>query len=122
MEAQGILMFSLVALLWGGTNPLIEKSVTYTKDYEPDDYSPSSVISVAKSKLFIVAFAVNQLGSVLYASLLSSYGEQYSNIIANSLTAVVTFLAESLWKGKKITTKKICGMTLILCGVIIILI
>ena len=49
-----------------------------------------------------MAFCVNQLGSVLYASLLSSYGEEYSSIAANSLTTVVTYLAEVGWKGKKV--------------------
>ena len=66
-------LFSIVAIFWGATNPLIEESVTETKDYKTDDYSPKSVISVATSKLFIIAFAINQIGSVLYAYLLGSY-------------------------------------------------
>ena len=75
MDAKGLALFSLVALFWGGTNPLIEQSVNDTEDYKADDYSPNSVFSVIKSKLFIIAFGINQMGSVLYASLLSSYGE-----------------------------------------------
>ena len=48
MDSRGIAMFSLVALLWGGTNPIIEQSVNNTEDYKTDDYSPSSVFSVVK--------------------------------------------------------------------------
>jgi hypothetical protein len=44
------------------------------ENYQINDYSPKSVLSIAKSKLFIIAFAINQIGSLLYASLLGSYG------------------------------------------------
>ena len=121
MDPKGIALFSLVALFWGGTNPLIERSVNETKDYKADDYSPNSVLSVIKSKIFIIAFGINQIGSVLYASLLSSYGEEYSSIVANSLTTGVTFLSELMWKGKKAERRKIFGLALVLLGVYLVL-
>jgi hypothetical protein len=68
------------------------------ENYQPNDYSPKSVISVAGSKLFIIAFAINQIGSVLYASLLSSYGEQYTNLLANSFATIFTFISECCLK------------------------
>lgn len=86
-----------------------------------DDYSPRSVISVATSKLFLLAFGVNQLGSVLYAALLGTYSEQYTNLLANSFATVFTFISESFIKKEKPTRAKIVGMSLVTLGMILIL-
>ena len=93
IDACGILLLGLVGLLWGGTNPLIEKSVKDKDNYRVDDYSPSSVLSVAASKLFMLAFGINQLGSVVYAGLLSTYSEHYTNLLANSFATIFTFVS-----------------------------
>lgn len=92
------------------------------QDYKVDDYSPKSVISVATSRLFILAFGVNQLGSVLYASLLGSYKQQYTNLLANSFATVFTFVAENIIRREMPKPRKIVGMGLIILGLVCILV
>lgn len=122
IDTVGVLLLGVVGLLWGATNPLIEKSVKDKESYQVDDYSPKSVISVATSKLFIVAFGINQLGSLLYASLLGSYKQQYTNLLANSFATVFTFAAENIISRQVPKARKLLGMALIIVGLFFILI
>lgn len=118
---NSIAPFVVVSLFWGLTNPLIESSVDETKDFSTKDYSLQGFFNVIRKNKFLIAFGINQIGSVLYGILLGLHGEHYSNLLANSLTSLVTFLAESYLKQKKIKFRNIVGIVTILMGIYLII-
>ena len=120
IEIESFFPFLLVAIFWGATNPLIENSVNETENFEADDFSVKGFWNVIKRKKFVVAFGINQIGSVLYGILLGMHEEHYSSLLANSLTTVVTFIAESYFKKKKFNWKNVMGMGLIVGGIYLI--
>ena len=78
-------------------------------------------MNVVKRKKFMIAFGINQIGSILYAVLLGMHDEHYSSLMANSLTTVITFLAEAYLKNKKIKQRNILGMCFVLAGIYLII-
>jgi drug/metabolite transporter (DMT)-like permease len=121
IDGRGILLLGLVGLLWGGTNPLIELSVKQKSTYNISDYSPKSVLSIAASRLFLIAMGINQIGSLLYASLLGLYSEQYTNLLANAFATVFTFISESCIKRERPSKTKIFGVGFVMIGLFFIL-
>jgi hypothetical protein len=74
LSITDIAPFLLVSLLWGVSNPFIEKySKNDQKEFKPLDFSISSLISVFQRWRFLVAFAINSSGSVFFAYLLGIY-------------------------------------------------
>ena len=81
----------------------------------------ASVLNIFKRWKFLVAFLVNQTGSVLYGYLLGIYPEQFSCLAANAMTVIVTLLAERFLKKQIIKLKDIVGIMLILIGIYLII-
>jgi len=90
---KDVFPFLIVSLFWGITNPLIELSSTkHEKNFKPFDFTLGSLWQIVKHIDFILAFGINQIGSILYAYLLGLYPSYFSSICANSLTTLVTFV------------------------------
>lgn len=74
LQISDVIPFLMVSLFWGITNPFIEQSSRRKEeDFKPLDFSLGSLLTVLKRWSFIVPFAINQVGSVLYGYLLGVY-------------------------------------------------
>ena len=78
-----------VCLLWGCTNPLLRK----TSSEGPAARDVGWARWAWARKAFLCVFALNQLGSALYAYLLGSLELSLAVPLCNSLTFVVTAVA-----------------------------
>ena len=113
-----ILPMFVVSLFWGVTNPFIEKYThTDEKEFKATDFSASSLLKILKRWKFLVAYGINQIGSVLYGYLLGVYPEQFSLISANALTVAVTFVTESILKRRPLKLTQVAGVSLIIGGI-----
>ena len=69
-----VMPFFIVSLFWGITNPFLEITSHQTEEeFQPMNFGFKSVFSVFKRWKFLVAFGINQIGSVLYGYLLGVY-------------------------------------------------
>jgi len=66
---------------------------------------------------FIVPFALNQIGSVLYVRLLGTSDISMALPICNSLTFLFTAATSSFLGEKALTKRTVAGMALILLGI-----
>uniref|UniRef100_M4C2Y1 RxLR effector candidate protein n=1 Tax=Hyaloperonospora arabidopsidis (strain Emoy2) TaxID=559515 RepID=M4C2Y1_HYAAE len=116
--------FLIVGALWGCTNPFIKRGsnddVMYTrKDNSMKEFTNQG-IGVVKNWKFVLPFALNQSGSVVYVYLLGSADISHAVPICNSLTFVFTAITSRLLGEKP--QRPICtymGMALVLLGVAI---
>jgi len=122
----------LVALLWGTTNPFLNRAskptgtagdqagaATTGAAAAPDAATPG-LLSLLRNWRFVLPFALNQLGSVLYLSCLSSLSLSVAVPAVNALTMLLTAL--TAWalgerSAGKINKRVMAGMVLILVGV-----
>ena len=74
-------------------------------------------MKILKRWKFLLAYGINQIGSVLYGYLLGIYPEQFSLISANALTVAVTFITESILKKRPLKTKQVLGVMMIITGI-----
>ncbi|KAJ8927910.1 hypothetical protein NQ314_019540 [Rhamnusium bicolor] len=91
-----------VALLWGGTNPVIKRN---SKD-----------IVKIKADSYLTPMALNQLGSILYFITLQHVDLTLSVPVANSLTFVFTALSGWILGEQLPKRNAILGIILILLG------
>ncbi|XP_063216635.1 transmembrane protein 234 isoform X2 [Bacillus rossius redtenbacheri] len=111
-----------VALLWGGTNPLLRRGGTSAKPTKSSNTITgflSEVTHLATNWKFLFPFLINQCGSLLYFLTLADTDLSLAVPVANSLTFVFTALA-GLALGEPPPSKgTAAGMLLITCGIIL---
>ena len=118
----------LVALLWGTTNPCINKA-THTKQNKSKkedgdtqtaaaaDDTPG-IASLLLNWRFLLPFALNQLGSVVYLHCLSQLSLSFAVPTVNALTMLTTAAAaHHLGERTRCNTKVAAGMMLMLAGI-----
>jgi drug/metabolite transporter (DMT)-like permease len=116
-----IIGLSIVGVIWGITNPWLEKGSEGQKS-DDLDLSMKSLIKLILNYKFLVPFGLNQLGSVLYYILLGNTNFSVAPMIANSISFVVTFVVENRLKQKPFVMKDLLGMSLVVVGVCLCLI
>ncbi|XP_018580296.1 transmembrane protein 234 homolog [Anoplophora glabripennis] len=121
MLKEGLsLMF--VALLWGGTNPLIKKNSKEILNVKADSRILQFILELkylATNVRYLIPMALNQLGSVLYFLTLKNVDLTLSVPVANSLTFVFTALSGWIL-GEQLPRKNaIFGILLILVGTVL---
>ncbi|OWZ17810.1 putative membrane protein [Phytophthora megakarya] len=119
-----LLSFLFVGALWGCTNPLIKRgsndSVMYTRKSNSVGEFGKQLIGLVKNWQFVLPFALNQSGSVVYVYLLGSADISNAVPICNSLTFVFTAITSRLLGEKpQRPVSTYTGMFLILLGVAI---
>ncbi len=108
LEYLGLVL--IVAILWGCTNPFIERAVhVKPEEFKPYDFSIRSLLRI------------NQLGSIVYMYVLGKVPAHYCSVLANSLTSVITLLTETFLNKERWTKNKIAGLLLILVGIPLVL-
>ncbi|KAJ8959458.1 hypothetical protein NQ318_022155 [Aromia moschata] len=116
------LSLTLVALLWGGTNPLIKRNSKDIVKVKADSVILQFILELkylATNVKYLLPMALNQLGSVIYFLTLQHVDLTLSVPVANSLTFV--FTAVSGWiLGEQLPNRKtIAGIISILCGTLL---
>ncbi|CEG37506.1 Uncharacterised protein family UPF0546 [Plasmopara halstedii] len=95
-----LLSFLFVGALWGCTNPLIKRgsndNVMYTRKDNSIEEFVKQFVGLVKNWQFLVPFALNQSGSVVYVYLLGSVDISNAVPISNSLTFVFTAITSRL--------------------------
>ncbi len=117
---QHAVWFILVALVWGGTNPLLKKGSRGIEEIRGGSRLTQLLAEVqflALNWRYAVPFLLNQGGSVLYYLTLAEADISLAVPITNSLTFLVTTLA-GRWLGEAaLPTRSYCGVALVMCGV-----
>lgn len=121
----------LVALLWGVTNPWINRA-TKAKANPAARTERSETGAAASSRnaptpgltslllnwRFLLPFGLNQLGSVIYLHCLSRLSLSFAVPTVNALTMIITAVAATkLGERTKWNARIIAGMTMMLVGV-----
>ncbi|KAG6969114.1 hypothetical protein JG688_00005469 [Phytophthora aleatoria] len=95
-----LLSFLIVGALWGCTNPLIKRGsnddVMYTRKDNSVGEIVKQLVGLVKNWQFVLPFALNQSGSVVYVYLLGSTDISNAVPICNSLTFVFTDITSRL--------------------------
>ena len=115
-------MFVVVALIWGGTNPLMRKGSAGIEDIKCGN-SVSQFFAELKFMLttwtYIVPFLLNQSGSLLYYLTLSTADMSLAVPVTNSLTMIFTTLTGKIC-GENIGNRQTyIGMALVAFGVVL---
>ncbi|GLV36444.1 uncharacterized protein CBL_08935 [Carabus blaptoides fortunei] len=111
-----------VALLWGGTNPLIKKGSTDIKKIEAK--SPIKRFFLELKYLitnwkYILPMALNQSGSVLYFLTLQNVDLSLAVPVTNSLTFVFTALVGWILGEKLPSRQSLLGILFIFLGAVL---
>jgi len=106
----------LVALMWGTTNPCINRA---SRDKQADAAAPPpGLLSLLRNWRFVVPFLLNQLGSLLYLGCLSSLSLSFAVPTVNALSMLLTAVtAHALGERNRINKRIAVGMILMLAGI-----
>eukprot|EP00922_Rhytidocystis_sp_ex-Travisia-forbesii_P037776 GHVS01056273.1.p1 GENE.GHVS01056273.1~~GHVS01056273.1.p1 ORF type:complete len:113 (-),score=14.71 GHVS01056273.1:59-397(-) len=103
--------FVLVGFLWGTTTPFMRRSLL-SKDKQMSSASCSSpwslwlrLAALATNWKFVVPYALNQCGSVLFYYLLTGYDMCLAVPAANTLSFLFTFLTEAAQRKTKLNIR-----------------
>ena len=119
-ELQQFFSFLLVGALWGCTNPFLRSgSKGLVKEDQNDEFNWfQRLVKTLLDFRFIIPFALNQSGSMVYYYLLGTADITLANPICNSLT--FAFTAVTSWLlGEKLGSflYTAVGIALVLAGV-----
>ena len=109
----------LVSLLWGCTNPLLNKSTQQSiKQSDSKKHSLlTELYNLFTNYQFIVYYIFNQFGSILYIYLLSQLSLSVASHCCNGLTFVTTaIMSYIIGENITITTNTVIGCILVLIG------
>ena len=109
----------LVSLLWGATNPFIKKGGAGIESVQHENKIWKFLLEMKFLFLnwqYLVPFAINQLGAILYLMTIGKADLTLAVPITNSLTFLFTSLFGKL-VGEKISWATVVGVILVLCGV-----
>jgi len=112
---------SIVAFLWGSTNPLLKY---YSKGVESVGKKGKLPVFIAEflflfsNVKYLLSFLLNQSGSILYYITLANADLTLAVPISNSLTFIFTAISSRLlFKEEYLNLETICGMFFIVTGV-----
>ncbi len=117
---QHVVSFMAVALVWGGTNPLLKRGSAGIENIKCSNRLLQVLMELkflAFRWTYVVPFLINQSGSILYYFTLGQADLSLAVPITNSLTFLVTTIAGRCM-GEKITSPwTYAGVGTVLCGV-----
>ncbi len=111
-----------VALLWGGTNPFLKHfSAGIASRQRAGANFLSDFLFLFTRPGYVLALAINLLGSVLFYYALSDWPVSQVVPVANSLTFVVTAAVGVLCFDERVGGRDVAGMALVVAGVAVAL-
>ncbi|CAN0196183.1 unnamed protein product [Lampetra fluviatilis] len=117
--ATGVLWLTAVALLWGGTNPLLKrgaKGVETVRGRGRLRQLFAELCFLVSNPRYMVPFVLNQSGSLLYYFTLGSADLSVAVPLTNSLTFVFTLITGKLLGENIGGTRALLGMLLMGVG------
>lgn len=115
-----VLSFIAVALVWGGTNPLLKRGSAGIENIKCSNRFWQVLMELkflATKWTYAVPFLINQSGSLLYYFTLGQADLSLAVPITNSLTFLVTTVVGHLL-GEKVTSNwTYAGVITVACGV-----
>ncbi|CAL7944358.1 unnamed protein product [Xylocopa violacea] len=122
VSLDSIAALTLVALLWGATNPFIKKGAKGLENVKAssrfDQFFRELAFLLTNLK-YLIPFIINQSGSLLYFLTLGSADISLAVPVTNSLTFVVTAVTGWILGEEKIHRNTYIGMILILVGTVL---
>ncbi|XP_076748837.1 transmembrane protein 234 homolog [Xylocopa sonorina] len=113
---------TLVALLWGATNPFIKKGAKGLENVKASSRFGQFFQELAfllTNLKYLIPFIINQGGSLLYFLTLGSVDISLAVPVTNSLTFVVTAVTGWILGEEKIHRNTYIGMIFILVGTVL---
>ncbi|CAK9832711.1 Transmembrane protein 234 homolog [Anthophora retusa] len=117
-----IIYLTIVALLWGATNPFIKKGAVGLENVKSSSRFGQFFKELAfllTNLQYVIPFVINQCGSVLYFVTLSNADLSLAVPVTNSLTFVVTALTGLSLGEEKAHRNTYIGMILIIIGTVL---
>ena len=122
MPLDSIIYLTLVALLWGITNPFIKRGAKGLENVKSSSkfgqFFKELGFLITQLK-YIIPFIINQGGSLLYFLSLSNADISLAVPVTNSLTFVITAITGWFLGEEKIHRNMYMGMILILIGTVL---
>ncbi|XP_059484991.1 transmembrane protein 234 homolog [Neocloeon triangulifer] len=112
----------LVGLLWGGTNPFIKRGSTGVKKIKASNIIVQLLLELKylfTEWRYVLPFALNQLGSVVFFLTLQKTDLSLAVPIANASTFLFTALVGQFLGEDKITKETLIGILLVLSGIML---
>mmetsp|Transcript_27191 Transcript_27191/g.31351 ORF Transcript_27191/g.31351 Transcript_27191/m.31351 type:complete len:143 (-) Transcript_27191:68-496(-) len=111
-----ILGLIVAGLIWGITNPFLEKG---SKESQQEDFDLSlgSLLRTILNYKFIIPFAINQAGSSVYYYFLGKSAFSVGPLIANSVTFASSYFVEKHLKDREFTKEACLGLIIIFVGI-----
>ncbi|CAN0267732.1 unnamed protein product [Lampetra planeri] len=119
LDTAGVLWLTAVALLWGGTNPLLKrgaKGVETVRGRGRLRQLFAELCFLVSNPRYMVPFVLNQSGSLLYYFTLGSADLSVAVPLTNSLTFVFTLITGKLLGENIGGTRALLGMLLMGVG------
>lgn len=117
---EQVLSFLAVAVVWGGTNPLLKRGSVGLEEIKCTSLVLQFVMELkylSSRWRYVIPFLVNQSGSILYYFTIGQADLSLAVPITNSMTFLVTTLVGRLL-GEKVTSYwTYAGIATVLCGV-----
>ncbi|XP_077283819.1 transmembrane protein 234 homolog [Arctopsyche grandis] len=119
MSADVVVYVVLVAVLWGGSNPLIRlasKNITEVQADSAIGRFLKEIFYLVTNWKYIVPFLLNQCGSVLYVYALQHAALSFIVPVTNSLTFIFTVICGWILGEERPNFDTLLGMGLVLTG------
>ncbi|XP_030838921.1 transmembrane protein 234 [Strongylocentrotus purpuratus] len=116
----GALWLVLVAILWGGTNPFLKREGAGIESVKQKNAVTQFFFEMKHLFLnwkYLLAFLINQSGSVVYYLTLASADLSLVAPVTNSLTFIITTLTGKMLGERIGGTETYIGMGLVIAGV-----
>ena len=117
-----IFWLTIVAILWGGTNPLIKKGGQGIEKIKKSNFIHQMLAEIwflCTNWRYLIPFALNQSGSLVYYLTLASADISLAVPIANCLTFIFTALCGRMIGERALSTRSYLGIALVTIGVAI---
>ncbi len=112
-----MLDFFLVGLLWGSTTPFLRSSGSQNPKASDSKSTVQHLRSIFTDIRFLVAFGMNQLGSIFFYRLLALHSLAIAAAGANALAFVFSALTEALFVSRHFPDLRTAlGASLIVAG------
>ena len=121
-SAEEIFWLTVVALLWGGTNPLIKKGGKGIEKINKSNFITQILAEIwflITNWRYLVPFLLNQSGSLVYYLTLASADISLAVPIANCLTFIITTLSGRLLGERALVKRSYLGIVLVAIGVFV---
>jgi drug/metabolite transporter (DMT)-like permease len=117
IAASSFLDFLLVGFLWGATTPFLGQTSS-SKTKKTKDVNFLAHLKSLFTKLpFLVAFLLNQCGSIFYYRLLAIYPLPVASSAANALSFCFSGVVDALLKKSLPSWKVILGSAMVVIGI-----